>query len=85
LLCLKEEDIGFIFNPVIEKFIELSMDQNGLCVIKKIINKVQDHSKKVMIGQIISENAIKLVQSPYGNYAVQQCLEVTFLTLLKLL
>lgn len=40
LLCLKEEHIDFIFDPVYEKLIELSMDQNGLCVIKKLIQKV---------------------------------------------
>ena len=40
LLCLKEEHIDFIFNPILENFIRLSMDQNGLCVIKKIVSKV---------------------------------------------
>ena len=37
LLCLKEENIDFIFDPVFEMLVDLSMDQNGLCVIKKII------------------------------------------------
>jgi hypothetical protein len=40
LLCMKEENIDFIFVPVLENFIDLSMDQNGLCVIKKIVSKV---------------------------------------------
>ena len=47
------------------------MDQNGLCVIKKIISKLQGHEKRVMIGEKLSENVVQLVQSPYGNYAVQ--------------
>jgi hypothetical protein len=37
---MKEENIDFIFDPVLQNFIDLSMDQNGLCVIKKIVSKV---------------------------------------------
>lgn len=40
LLCMKEENIDFIFEPVLANFLDLSMDQNGLCVIKKIVSKV---------------------------------------------
>ena len=76
LLCMKEENIDFIFEPVLENFIDLSMDQNGLCVIKKIVSKVQGHEKRVRIGKILSDNVVVLVQSPYGNYAVQQALDV---------
>jgi hypothetical protein len=71
LLCLKEENIDFIFDPIYENFIDLSMDQNGLCVIKKIISKIQGHEKRLKIGDKLSENVVQLVQSPYGNYAVQ--------------
>jgi len=77
LLCMKEENIDFIFDPVIENFIDLSMDQNGLCVIKKIISKVEGHDRRIRIGKILSENVVSLVQSPYGNYAVQQALDVS--------
>ncbi|CDW87894.1 rna-binding [Stylonychia lemnae] len=81
LLCLKEENIDFIFSPVLKNLIELSMDQNGLCVIKKIISKVQGHEKKIALGEKLSENVVELVQSPYGNYAVQQALEVIYIFL----
>lgn len=40
MMSFKEDRIDFIFYPVLDKFKELSMDQNGLCVIKKLINKV---------------------------------------------
>jgi len=82
LLCMKEENIDFIFDPVIENFIDLSMDQNGLCVIKKIISKVEGHERRIRIGKILSENVVSLVQSPYGNYAVQQALDVSTLNLI---
>lgn len=67
---MKEENIDFIFDPVFENLIDLSMDQNGLCVIKKIISKIQGHDKRMKIGQRLSEHVVELVQSPYGNYAV---------------
>ncbi len=37
LLCLKNENVDFIIRPVIDNFIDLAMDQNGLCVIKKVV------------------------------------------------
>lgn len=37
---MKEENIDFIFKPVYDNLIDLSLDQNGLCVIKKIISKI---------------------------------------------
>jgi hypothetical protein len=37
------------------------MDQNGLCVIKKIISKVQGHDKKIAMGERLSENVVELV------------------------
>ena len=61
LLCMKEENIDFIFEPVYDRLIELSQDQNGLCVIKKIISKIQGHDKRVMIGDRLSENVVQLV------------------------
>mmetsp|Transcript_31706 Transcript_31706/g.31001 ORF Transcript_31706/g.31001 Transcript_31706/m.31001 type:complete len:189 (+) Transcript_31706:978-1544(+) len=75
MLCMNEENIDFIFNPVFENLISLSLDQNGLCVIKKLIIKIQGHEKRLLIGERLSNNAVQLVQSPYGNYAVQQALD----------
>ena len=46
-------------------------------MIKKIISKVEGHERRIRIGKILSENVVSLVQSPYGNYAVQQALDVS--------
>ena len=61
LLCMKEENIDFIFDPILHNFIALSMDQNGLCVIKKIVSKIQGHDKRVAIGRVLAENVVSLV------------------------
>jgi hypothetical protein len=77
LICMKEENIDFIYVPILKNLVDLSMDQNGLCVVKKIISKIQSHEKKLQIAAALSEHVVSLVQSPYGNYAVQQALEVS--------
>ena len=72
LLCFKEENLDFIFHPIIDNFIDLSVDQNGLCVIKKLVSKISTSDTLMrQVGAILSENAVSLVQSPFGNYAVQ--------------
>lgn len=40
ILCFKEDKITYIYEPVFDKLIELSIDPNGLCVVKKLIAKV---------------------------------------------
>ena len=45
MVCFKEEKLDFIYQPIMKYFIELSMDQNGLCVIKKLIGKISNEDK----------------------------------------
>ena len=57
-----------------QNFLFLANNPNGLCVIKKIIvieNKRKNH---LTIQRNIEENALELVQNPYGNYALQTVL-----------
>lgn len=54
------------------KFVELACDANGLCLIKKLIPqcaKSTELAKSLIL--IMSTNSMELVQSPYGNYAIQ--------------
>lgn len=39
IVCLEPEKMDYIFYPVQEKLIKLSLDANGLCVVKKAIAK----------------------------------------------
>jgi hypothetical protein len=62
LLCLKMENLDFIFRPVIENFFDLAMDQNGLCLIKKVVAKIKDKEDLMEeVGIILTENAVSLV------------------------
>jgi hypothetical protein len=42
-----------------------------------MIQKVQGHEKRIKIGEKLSDHVVTLVQSPYGNYAVQQAIDVS--------
>ena len=56
------ENLDFIFRPVIENFIDLAMDQNGLCLIKKVVAKIKDKEDLMEeVGIILTENAVSLV------------------------
>ena len=58
MLCMKEEQIDFIFNPVYESLVELSMNQNGLCVIKKLIQKITTEDKRRLVGKKLSIHSV---------------------------
>lgn len=75
ILTVKEEKLDYIFYPCFEKLTELALDSNGLCVIKKIITRFNTPEKRELLISKLSENCVQLVQSPYGNYAIQQAID----------
>ena len=58
---------------------ELAMNTNGLCVIKKLVQFTSNPEQVQKLMLKISENAIELVQNPYGNYAVTEVINVWFI------
>ncbi len=71
LICFSEDSIDFIYDIIIDNFLLLAVHNNGLCVIKKIIIHC---TKQTTIERILAklvENALYLIQNPYGNYAIQ--------------
>ena len=73
--CFEEEYISFIYDYVIDNFLKLSYNSNGICIIKKIISftyKINLHDK---IKKIIKDNAFDLILHPYGNYVIQSAVE----------
>lgn len=76
VLTVKPEKLDYIFYPCYDKLIDLSLDANGLCVIKKIISRFSTiPDKRQLLISRLSDNCVQLVQSPYGNYAIQQGIE----------
>lgn len=57
-----------------QNFLFLAKNPNGLCIIKKIIIVENKRKNHLIIQKSIEDNALLLVQDPYGNYALQTVL-----------
>jgi len=60
---------------ILNNFIKLCLDVNGICLIKNFIKTNNNINNKIKIKYLISNNFILLSQSPFGNYAVQFLME----------
>ena len=49
----------------------LSLDSNGICLIKKFIITTTIEENKTEIINILTDNVIEISQSLYGNYVIQ--------------
>ena len=64
-----------IITFILENFMTLACNPNGLCLVKKII--ILGYKKEIFpkIQNELIKNALTLIQNPYGNYALQTALE----------
>ena len=60
---------------ILNNFIKLCLDVNGICLIKNFIKTNNNINNKIKIKFLIYNNFILLSQSPFGNYAVQFLME----------
>jgi hypothetical protein len=76
LFCFAAPCTDWIYRPVVERLFEVAHHPYGLCVLKKCITqaKLPSQQHDLLLSQL-ARHALDLVQSPYGNYAVQHALE----------
>ena len=75
LSCIEEEYISFLYLYILDNFLKLANNCNGICLVKKILtftNKKNLHEK---IKQIVKENSYELIKHPYGNFVIQVIVE----------
>ena len=75
LVCFEDEYIMFIYTYIFDNFLVLANNNNGICIIKKILtftNKKRLHEK---LKNIVKENALFLIQQSYGNFVIQVIVE----------
>ena len=65
----------YVFNEIQDAFLYVSKNSHGLCVIKKLVANTSNTNNRESLVEFISQNAIELIQDPYGNYAVQEVME----------
>ena len=76
LSYFEEEFQKDIIDYICNNFIDLAYNQNGICLVKKVLSmthKIELHKK---LKEIILKNALNLVVHQYGNYAIQTIVEI---------
>lgn len=83
---LSPEDNQFIYDAVTSgnNCVEVATHRHGCCVLQRCIDHASEKQKVQLIHEI-TNNALVLVQDPYGNYVVQYVLELPFPNLVELL
>ena len=56
---------------VVDNFLFLANNANGLCIVKKTIEVEYKQNYFERIKQLTKDNALVLIQNPFGNYAIQ--------------
>ncbi|CAE7723361.1 unnamed protein product [Symbiodinium microadriaticum] len=76
LCCFLPSVTEWIYIAINDRMIEVAHHPYGLCVLKKCISQAKPASKhQDMLLKQLARHAMDLVQSPYGNYAIQHALE----------
>ncbi len=75
LSCFEEEYINFIYNYIVDNFLDLANNNNGICVIKKILTFTHKKSLHDKIKAIIKDNRLQLISHPYANFVIQIVVE----------
>ena len=67
-----------IITHLINNFVLLATNANGLCTVKKLVAMITNPNdiKFHLIKQTIINNAIVLCEDPYGNYVLQSVLNI---------
>ena len=75
LTCFEEEYINFIYNYIVDNFLDLANNNNGICVVKKILTFTHKKNLHDKIKIIVKENALQLIVHPYANFVIQVIVE----------
>lgn len=62
---------SFIYAFVIDNFLSLALDINGICVVKKALIYCDKENIHSTLFKFSFENALQLVEHPFGNYVIQ--------------
>ena len=73
--CFEEEYISFIYKYIIDNFLNLAYDSNGICIIKKIVSFTHKVKLHEQIKNIVKENSMEIIKHAYGNFIIQSIIE----------
>lgn len=77
IICFDNKYLYKICDTILSNFVDFANNAQGLCVLKQIMTKFincKNYSQQMI--QKMVENCEVLIQSPFGNYAIQHSYEV---------
>ena len=75
LACFEEEYVTFIYNYIVDNFLELANNSNGICIVKKLLSFTHKKNLHNKLKIIVKENALQLISHPFGNFVIQVVVE----------
>ena len=78
LICFEDEYTTFIYSYIFDNFLYLANNNNGICIIKKILTFINKKNLHEKLKKIVKENALYLIQQSYGNFVIQVIIESWF-------
>ena len=64
-----------IIEYICENFLELAYNNNGICLVKKILLMTHKKELHIKLKKLVFNNALNLIVHQYGNYAIQIIIE----------
>lgn len=75
LVCFEYELVKPISSFILDNFLFLSSNANGLCIVKKEVILEYKNDNYLRLKNQLEKNALTLIQNPYGNYALQMVID----------
>jgi hypothetical protein len=72
---LEENDIPFLYSFIAINFIQLSFNNNAICVIKKLLSQKLSKNMHNLIKNYVIKNYKDFILHPCGNFVVQGIVE----------
>ena len=72
----RQENLYVMIKELLPYFFEMTQEQNGVCIINKMIQISSDQDQIIEMVLILSDRIFEIIQDQYGNYAVTTALEV---------
>jgi hypothetical protein len=76
ILLFPDNHRAYLNEIVLNNFINLCLDPNGICLIKTFIKTNTLIYNKKRINEHIINNFVVLAESPFGNYGIQYLMEI---------
>ena len=76
ILLFPDNHRMYLNEIILNNFISLSLDSNGICLIKIFMKTNSLISNKERINEKVINNFVILAESPFGNYGVQYLMEI---------